>query len=442
MAYARDRFPHAEYDARLLLPRRGSNIILSRPYTDRAITMDNAENFKSDIISVINDKQQVTFNELKEFASSTGISEDQLRKCLQELEGASAIASRNSGGILTYYILQAEPPLRRIMVVEDDKNINRLMMLSVGKGFDVKQLYDGEKALEKIRFEKPDLVILDLMLPGLDGLEICKRIRMDKSLKDVIVIIVSAMDATSNRFKGIKYGADYYIKKPFDPSELRSLVTIFLRKKGKKFDPLIDLPNEDKISDAVEKAIDSTNSRYEMGRLRVDGLAEFAREFGNNSGITILRLVSQLLQDKVKENGSSIFVGFLNGDDFLIAGDKSKVDASVSTIISEFYAVVPFIYQSEGYKPIELGIEDIYGAERPSLTLTYSEIEKGPVKERRAEILKNKRNDDIGSFTYEELRHMLGSDGLDITITRDPNNGVRLSIGKGGDSHRDGKDSD
>ncbi len=401
--------------------------------------MDNTENFKSDIISMINDKQQVTLNELKEFASAADVTGDQLDKCLKDLEGASAIASRNSGGIPTYYILQSESSLRRIIIVEDDKNINRLMMLSIGKGFDIKQMYEGDKALEKIRYEKPDLVILDLMLPGLDGLEICKRIRMDKSLKDTIVIIVSAMDATSNRFKGIKYGADYYVKKPFDPSELRSLVTIFLKKKGKKFDPLIDLPNEDKISDAVEKAIDNVNSKYEIGRLRVDGLAEFAKEFGNNSGITILRLVSQLLQDKVKENESSVFVGFLNGDDFLIAGDKPKVDATVNTIISEFSAVVPFIYQSEGYKPIELGIEDIYGAEKPALRLKYSNIEKGPIIERRAEILKNKRNDDIGSFTYEELRHMLGSDGLDITITRDPNNGVRLSVGKGGQNRHDDK---
>ena len=57
------------------------------------------------------------------------------------------------------------------------------------------------------------------------------------------------MDPTSNRFKGIKYGADYYIKKPFDPKELRSLVTIFLKKKGKRFDPLIDLPDEERISE-------------------------------------------------------------------------------------------------------------------------------------------------------------------------------------------------
>lgn len=394
--------------------------------------MEGVENVKADIISVINDKQQVTYNELKQFAASSGIEEGVLNDSLRELEKASAIASRSSGGIMTYYLLQNEPLLRRIMVVEDDKNINKLMTLSVGKGFDVKQFYDGKEALQRIKYEKPDLVILDLMLPGLDGMEICQTIKKDPGLKDTIVIIVSAMDATSNRFRGIKYGADYYIKKPFDPAELRSLVTIFLKKKGKKFDPLIDLPNEAKISDALERALEGKNSKYEIGRLRVDGLAEFAKEFGNDSGITILRLVSQLLQDKVGGSSEKVFVGFLNGDDFVIAGDSQNVEAMVANITSEFNAVLPFIYQSEGYKPIELGIEDIYGAEKPQMELKYTAIEKDSLLERRAEVLKKKKKEEVGDYTYEELRHMLGSDDLDIRITRDPDNGVRLSLGKGG----------
>ncbi len=396
--------------------------------------MEGIENIKADIISVINDKQQVTYNELREFANSSGIEEKSLNDGLKELEKAQAIASRSSGGILTYYLLQNEPAFRRITIVEDDRNINKLMLLSVGKGFDVKQFYDGREALEKIRYEKPDLVILDLMLPGVDGLDICQTIKKDSALRDTIVIIVSAMDATSNRFRGIKYGADYYIKKPFDPAELRSLVTIFLKKKGKKFDPLIDLPNEDKISDALERALnEGKGSRYEIGRLHVEGLVEFATVFSNNSGITILRLVSQLLQDKTGSASKRIFVGFLNGDDFVVAGDKQSVDAAISALKSEFNAVLPFIYQSEGYKPIEQGIEDIYGAEAPKLYLKYTAIEKDSLLERRAEVLKNKSKDDIGTYTYEELRHMLGSNALDITITRDPNNGVRLSVGKGGD---------
>ena len=108
-----------------------------------------------------------------------------------------------------------------MLIVEDDKNINKLMALSIGKGFEISQIYDGGEAIEFVRKNRPDLVILDLMLPHKDGLDICQTIKSDPSISGTIVIMVSAMDPTSNRFKGIKYGADYYIKKPFDPSELQ-----------------------------------------------------------------------------------------------------------------------------------------------------------------------------------------------------------------------------
>src|SRR5208282_3292578 len=104
------------------------------------------------------------------------------------------------------------------------------------------------------------------------------------------------------------------------------------------------------------------------------GLAGFAERFGNQSGITILRLVSQLLQDKVKESKSNAFVGFLNGDDFVIGGDRQMVEKTVATITNEFGAVLPFVYQGEGYKPIEQGRDDMYGAERPKLSISYTEI--------------------------------------------------------------------
>lgn len=406
-----------------------------------AIGMKSLEDSESDIISVLNDRQEITFNELKGFAAESGIEDETLKKSLKELEKANAIASRSSGGILTYYMLQEKPSVRRIMIVEDDKSINNLMAFTIGRDFDITQMHEGDLAMQKIKLEKPDLVVLDLNLPGMDGLEICKRIKKDPVLKDTIVIIVSAMDATSNRFKGIKYGADYYIRKPFEPSELRSLVKIFLKKKGKRFDPLIDLPNEERISDTVEKMLKAGDKDYEIGKLRVGGVGKFVERFGPGPGITILRLVSQLLQDKAKGD-SGIFVGFLDSDDFVIAGEKNAVDKAISGIQAEFNAVLPFIYQSEGHKPIELGIEDIYGAEKPKLGLEYSAIEKKAIIKRRAEVLKNKEekegsSKDIGSYTYEELRHMLGSEDLNITITRDPN-GVRLSVGKGEEAGKDG----
>jgi DNA-binding response OmpR family regulator len=386
-----------------------------------------------DILGIINERQQISYNELADISFSRGMAEDRLKEGLSELENNKLIASRSSGGVMMYYPLQEENPLRSVLIVEDDKNINKLMALSIGKEFKIDQLYDGGEALPFIRKNKPDLVILDLMLPNRDGLDICQTIKSDPETGGMTVIIVSAMDPTSNRFKGIKYGADYYIKKPFDPKELRSLVTIFLKKKGKKFDPLIDLPDEERISEEVERSI-KAGSEYIIGTLKIEHLGEYAKRFGGKSAVVILRLVSQLLQDIARDKGSHAFVGFLNSDAFALAGSKERVNAIVGEVQQEFRAVLPFILQDEGYRFIDLNIESLFESnEVPKLSLSFEQVEKEKIAKRRDEILKSKGGAvrDLGSYTYDELRKLFGSEELDIKITRDAS-GVKLQVGKSG----------
>ncbi len=395
-------------------------------------------NFVEDLISIINEKQQVTYNELKETMFSRGVPKGQLDSALSTLESRKAIASRSSGGILTYYLLQQENELRKILIVEDDKNINKLMALSIGKGFEVSQIYDGGEAIPFIRENKPNLVVLDLMLPNKDGLDICQTVKSDSSMSNTIIILVSAMDPTNNRFKGIKNGADYYIKKPFDPIELRSLVTLFLKKKGKRFDPLIDLPDEERISKEIERSL-KEGERYTIGTLKVDGLSTYAQKFGEQSAMVILRLISQLLQDIIKNKSQGVFSGFLNTTEFVVAGEKENVEASIRELQGEFTAVLPFILQDEGYNRIDLNIESLFESkEVPKLSLVYTETEREKLKERRDEILesRNSPNGEIGAYTYNELQKLFGKDNLDITITRD-SSGVRLKVGKSASNPED-----
>ncbi|MGA2800001.1 MAG: response regulator [Candidatus Micrarchaeaceae archaeon] len=384
----------------------------------------------SDIFDIINERQQISFNELSDASFSMGIEKGKLEKVLAELESMKVIASRSRGGVLTYYPLQ-EGSLRKVLIVEDDKNINKLMALSIGKGFEIGQIYDGGEAMEFVRKNRPDLVILDLMLPHKDGLDICQTIKSDPSISGTIVIIVSAMDPTSNRFKGIKYGADYYIKKPFDPNEMRSLVTIFLKKKGKRFDPLIDLPDEAGISNEIEQSI-KAGEQYSIGTIKVGGLGDYAKRFGSDSAMVILRLISQLLQDRAKSTSDKVFVGFLDSEVFVIAGQKRNIETAVEQLQGEFTAVLPFILQDEGFKSINLDIEDLFESkEVPKLELIYEESKKEKILERRNQILKSKgaSKSDIGSYTYDEIRQMFGNNELDIKITRD-NRDVKLQVSK------------
>ena len=391
------------------------------------------DNFSLDVLSIINDRQQITYDELSDIAFSRNMPKDKLDAALSSLEEEKSIASRDSGGILTYYTLKQDE-INKVLVVEDDKSINKLMALSIGKGYEVKQIYDGGEAMGEVRTYRPQLVILDLMLPNKNGLDICQTIKSDPETNGTVVILVSAMDPTSNRFKGIKYGADYYIKKPFDPNELKNLVTIFLKKKGKRFDPLIDLPKEGRISRAVSESIE-TSSDYEIGALNIENLGSYARRLGENSGMVIIRLVSQLLQDSIKSKAPKVFVGFINTEDFIVAGKKEDVDATVGEVRAEFNAVLPFILQDAGYRSIDLNIDSLFESkEVPKLSLVYKKIEKEDIKKRMEEVNRDKKaqSGDLGSYTYEELQKLFGMDSFDVKITREGNS-IRLHVGKSGD---------
>jgi DNA-binding response OmpR family regulator len=394
----------------------------------------------TDFASLIGERQQITLNELEDIAFSSGVGKDDLKKALLDLEERKIIASHRNGGIVTYYSIGEPKSLSKVVVVEDDRSINKLMTISIGKDLQVQQVYDGAEALPTIRAFKPDLVILDLMLPNKNGLDICESIKADPQLSNIVVIIVSAMDPTSNRFKGIKKGADYYIKKPFDPNDLRSLVTLFLKKKGKRFDPLIDLPDEERISKEVDRLAKQGES-YSIGTFKIDNLRAYTSKFGERSSMVILRLVSQLLQDSIKDREKKVFVGFLNNNEFVIAGMRDEVKAVVSEVSDEYEGVTPFILQDEGYKPpIDLDIESLYESkEVPRLSLVYNELEKEDIIKRRDAILKVKGagNKNIGTYTYEELNKMFGSEeGFDVHITREPG-GVRVHVGKKNDEDED-----
>jgi len=389
---------------------------------------DKKSSHYDEVLNVINTNQQIAYHDIKD-ALEKEISDSELDKTLKNLENDKKIISRSSGGIMTYYSLYDEPRISKIMIVEDDKNINKLMSISIGKGYDITQVYDGGEALGLIKKIHPNLIILDLMLPVIDGMQICERVKSDPELSSAIVILVSAMDPTSNRFKGIKNGADYYIKKPFDPLELRTLVTLFLKKKGKRFDPLIDLPDEERISAELERSL-KQGEKYKIGTLSIENLGPYANRFGEHSAIILLRLISQLLQDLIKNK--DLFVGFLNSDSFVIAGMEDDVNKAVEAAQKEFNAVLTFVVQDIGYRQIDLNLDNIFESnEIPKLALTYREAPKELIKERREKILigKDQKSGDLGSYTYDELQKLFGREDLDVIITRDAN-GIKLRVGK------------
>ena len=121
----------------------------------------------------------------------------------------------------------------KILVVEDEEDILELIAYNLkGDGYSVIEASSGEKALDQVSSHNPDLILLDLMLPTIDGLEVCKRLKGHATTRDVPIIIVSAKGEEADVVTGLELGADDYVPKPFRPRELIARVKAVLRRKG------------------------------------------------------------------------------------------------------------------------------------------------------------------------------------------------------------------
>lgn len=140
-------------------------------------------------------------------------------------------------------------PTEKILVVEDEENIQELIRYNLDKeGYQVSCVLSGEKGLEAARTGNPDLVLLDLMLPGLDGLDVCKKLKRDPATQDIAVIMVTAKGDETDIVTGLELGADDYVIKPFSPKILLSRVKAVLRR---KHSPAADSQSVIQIHDLV-----------------------------------------------------------------------------------------------------------------------------------------------------------------------------------------------
>ncbi len=118
---------------------------------------------------------------------------------------------------------------KRLLIVEDEPHIANAERIILQDGFEVHIAGDGEEGLAKAQALKPDIIVLDLMLPKLNGFEVCRRIRADKGLNGTKIVMVTAKNQSRDEAKGMDSGADDYIMKPFEPIELMHVVRQVLK---------------------------------------------------------------------------------------------------------------------------------------------------------------------------------------------------------------------
>ena len=120
---------------------------------------------------------------------------------------------------------------RKILIVEDEESLLKLeSILLATRGYRVKGVTDGLSALQEIETEKPDLVLLDIMMPGIDGFEVCQRIKGNPLTSDIPVVMLTAKKSSADQARGLEVGADAYITKPFKSGKIVEIVEGLLRK--------------------------------------------------------------------------------------------------------------------------------------------------------------------------------------------------------------------
>jgi two-component system phosphate regulon response regulator PhoB len=141
---------------------------------------------------------------------------------------------------------------KSILVVEDEEDIQQLVSYNlVRAGFDVDCADSGEEALQRVREKKPDLILLDLMLPGIDGSEVCRILRLEEPTREVPIIMLTARGEDDDVMAGLDLGADDYITKPFSPGVLVARIKAALRRKVKEATPPRDPGGIIRIHDLV-----------------------------------------------------------------------------------------------------------------------------------------------------------------------------------------------
>lgn len=168
-----------------------------------------------------------------------------------------------------------------ILIVEDEKDIARMLDYNLKKeGFTTMTACDGEDALSAVRKERPHLVLLDLMLPKMDGLEVCKELKKDRQTASIPVIMLTAKSQEADKVVGLELGADDYVAKPFSVRELIARIKAVLRRMREKEEPAETMRAGDLSLDFSRIAVSVKGRRVELTAKEFELLKTLARAQG------------------------------------------------------------------------------------------------------------------------------------------------------------------
>lgn len=227
----------------------------------------------------------------------------------------------------------------RLLIVEDDHDISTMLRIYfTSQGYEVDTALRGEDALEKTRQGMPNLIVLDIMLPDIDGFEVCRTLRMNSRTRHIPVIFLTQRDERSDRLKGLEQGADNYITKPFDIEELKLYVqnSIARSERESLTDPQTGLPAGRLIEDELRKIIRQRKGWAFMDA-RINHFDDFKDVYGFIAANDVLRFTAMLIGEVMDELGTpNDFIGHAGGDNFVIITTNEASQAIAQRLKTRF----------------------------------------------------------------------------------------------------------
>jgi len=239
----------------------------------------------------------------------------------------------------------------RVLVVDDDASIRAICReVLEHAGYTVREVASSDGAVSEARRFRPDLVLLDVMMPIIDGFRTAERLRADAATGLTPIIFLSAKGDTADKVRAFRSGAEDYVVKPFDAAELVARVGKALDRQARELgaSPTTQLPGADAIEAEIERRLAEGDKGAVCCYLDLDNLKAFNDYYGYAKADGVIRQTGDLIRDVVSKCGATgDFIGHIAGDDFVFVTQAARVDDVCRTICNRFDQLIPLYYNRE-----------------------------------------------------------------------------------------------
>ena len=237
----------------------------------------------------------------------------------------------------------------KILIADDDPDVALFVEINLQEsGYEIALASDGEEALRKAHDLRPDLVVLDVMMPKLDGIAVLEQLRADPRTHTTNVIMLTGRVASADKVLGITSGADDYLIKPFDPVELVARVKSILHRSRemRSVSPLTGLPGNVRIHVELDRLIKG-GLPFALLYIDLDSFKAFNDRYGFLRGDEALRTAANVILTAVLDHTPDAFVGHVGGDDFVAICEPSHAEEVCRLVVERFDAAVPGLLEPE-----------------------------------------------------------------------------------------------